>query len=61
MVCWNSPAGDRLENSIPDVRTKEGGRDVSVLKVQDRSGEGEEFGGGICWKVDELRGGGESS
>lgn len=56
MVCWNPSSGDWLENSIPDIGTKEGGRNVSVLKIQDRSGEGLEFGGGICWKVDELRG-----
>ena len=55
MVCWNPPSGDRLKNSIPDIGTKEGGRDVSVLKIQDRSREGLEFGVWICWKVDELR------
>ena len=33
MVCWDSPSGDRLEDSIPDIGTEEGGRDVSVLKI----------------------------
>lgn len=56
MMCRNTSAGDRLKNGIPDIRTKEGGRDVSILEVQDWSGEGLEFGGGIGREVDELEG-----
>lgn len=54
MMGRDAPSGDRLEDRIPDVRTKEGGRHMGVLEVQDWSGERLELGAGFGREVNEL-------